>query len=502
MNKKWITLFFITIFLIAFLISANVNYFDFDLWARLIAGMGVVDGHTVLKEDFLSYTPTHTWWDHEYGSGVIFYLFLKYFGGYSLILLQTVIIFLIVFVTIQIVKLRGNKSPYNFLFYIFPIIALATNFGHPIRCHLFSFLFFAIYLYILEYHRKSNSKTIYLLPVLTIIWNNLHGGVIAGLGLIVMYATAELFDKKDIKAYLISGLLSVAVLIINPWGYEYIKFLVMANTMPRPDVMEWWGLFSKFHLYKQIPFKIFMLLTIALETIKIFNNRKKSTLAETLKNIDKSKAIVLIVTLCLAIKHIKLLPFFVICGTAYCYEDFNELLETKLPKWTEKFTLILIAAICIFGLTVKNYDLPLGKVEYPHREIEFLKINNLKGNLLINFGLGSFASYKLYPNNKIYMDGRYEEVYNEDMVPLLKQFYLVKENWDEVLKKYPPDIIIIEKYYPIYEKLNSDPNWSNVYDTKNFAVYVKTNEKKEKYKQPDNSLEYYKNTLFDTSVKF
>ena len=76
MGKK--ALFFYTIlFLLIFTLCAGANYYDFDLWARLIAGMGPIEAGHVLKEDFLSYTPVHTWWDHEWGSGVIFYLLLR-----------------------------------------------------------------------------------------------------------------------------------------------------------------------------------------------------------------------------------------------------------------------------------------------------------------------------------------------------------------------------------------------------------------------------------------
>ncbi len=501
MKKFYPFLFFITILMLVFMISANVQIFDYDLWARLIAGMGVIDGHTVLKTDFLSYTPTHTWWDHEYGSGVIFYFFLKHFGGYSLIFLQTVIFFLIIFFTTRIIKLRHDKSFYNMLFWILPIIALQANFGSPIRCHLFSFLFFTIFLYILEKVRQGSLKLLYLLPILTIIWNNLHGGVVAGLGLIGMYAISEILDKKPVKHYLYAGILSCAALLINPWGFDYIKFLLMANTMKRPDITEWWGIFSKPHLYNQIPFKIFMILIIGLEGYKIYTH-KMSTQISLWKDLDKAKFIVILTTLFLAIQHIKLLPFFVITATAFCYEDFADYIENKLPKYTEKLTLILIILISLIGLSMKKYELPLGASQYPHREVEFIKINDIKGNILVNFGLGSFVSYKTYPHNKIFMDGRYEEVYYDEMVPLLKKFYLLNPDWDEVLKKYPPDIMIIEKYYPVYEKLNELPKWTNVFDTENFGVFIKTENRKKTYTLPDNTLEYYKNTLFDTSIKF
>ena len=503
MTKLKTFLFYIIILLLVFIISSNVTHFDFDLWARLIAGMGVIDGHQVLKADFLSYTPTHTWWDHEYGSGVIFYFFLKHFGAYSLIILQTILFFLTFVITVHVIKLRGINRPYNMLFFIFPIISLAANFGNPIRCHLFSFLFFALYIYILELVRRGKPSLIYILPILTIIWNNLHGGVVAGLGLIAMFGLGEILDKKPFKHYIIAGLLSFASLIINPWGWEYIKFLLSANAMSRPHIAEWWGLFSKHQLYNQIPFKIFMLLALVLEIITIGTKYKASgQIKNFLHQIDKSKYIVLITTLILAIKHVKLLPFFAIAASAYCYEDFYSLIETKLPKWTEKLIYILLLVICLAGLFIKKYDIPLGEASYPHREVEFIKINGIRGNVLVNFGLGSFVSYKLYPNNKIYMDGRYEEVYYDDLIPLLEKFYLVKPGWDEVLRKYPPDILIIEKYYPVYHMLNISPEWVNVFDAEIFVVFLKKTIVKKTYILPSNSKEYYKNTLFDTAIKF
>ena len=239
-----------------------------------------------------------------------------------------------------------------------------------------------------------------------------------------------------------------------------------------------------------------MLLAVVLE---IFNIKKYGTDKSIFS--DKIKWLVLGVTMFLALQHVKLLPFFVITVSTFCYEYFQRIVESVLPKSVKSISMIVVLAFCLLCLGGKKFDIPLGEASYPHREVEFIKINDLKGNILVNFGYGSFVSYKLYPHNLIYMDGRYEEVYNEDMVPLLKKFYLVNDGWDEVLRKYPPDIMIIEKFYPVYKTLNELSEWSNVYETENFIVYVKSKDKKKNYILPTNDKEYYKNTLFDTSLK-
>ena len=499
----WKTLLFYgTLFLLIFVICTNSLHYDYDLWARLIAGMGVVDGGGVLKADFLSYTPVHTWYDHEWGSGVIFYLFLKILGPYSLIILESILFFGIFFVITKIIQLRTNEKPYNIIFYIFPVMALAQNFNNPIRCHLFTFLLFSIYIYILELARRGKNKPLILIPPLIILWNNLHGGVLAGLGLLFIYTLGELLNRKPFKKYLITLLISIPMLIINPWGSDYIKFLLMAGTMKRPDVAEWWGIFSKVHIFGLIPFKLFMLAIIGIETVTLIKTKAES-FTMWWNKLDKTKYLLLLITLYLAVTKVKLLPFFVITGTIFGYEDFYRLIaKISLPEWKNRVLYAVLIFMTLFSLAVKDISIPVNFYAYPVKEIEFVKINNIKGKLLINFGLGSYASYKLYPNNLIYMDGRYEEVYYEGMVPLLKKFYLVLPYWEEVLEKYPPDLMIIENDYPIFGVLKKSDTWAIIYEGKRFGVFVKKENVKKNYKMPSDDKKYYKDTLFDTDIKF
>ena len=44
-------------------------------------------------------------------------------------------------------------------------------------------------------------------------------------------------------------------------------------------------------------------------------------------------------------------------------------------------------------------------------------------------------TYKLYPNNLVFMDGRYEEVYDNNLINEMGNFFLAKEP-EKFLKKY------------------------------------------------------------------
>jgi len=498
--------FYIILLLFCVALSLTSSGYDFDLWARLIAGMGFIQSGHVLKHDFLSYTPTHLWYDHEWGSGVVFYLTQHLFSGAGLIILQSLLLFSLFFIITRIVKLRGTETTtaYNFLFYFFALISMCGVINEPIRCQMFTFVLFSLFLYILELARKGENRPLFALPFLMVLWNNLHGGCVSGLGLIVIYIVGEFLNKKEIKKYIYFLIPTVLVLAINPWGLDYLSFLANAVSMKRPDVIEWWGLFSKFYLYKYMMLKFFMLTLLITKLVE--------TKSFSYKKMDKTKVLILAATLFLAVSHVKLIPFFVITATCFLYDDFYTVLDKITGKINKNFFLLKEVIVYLFITTfilttinAKAFEPIVNENKYPIKEIEFIKINQLKGKLLINFGLGSYASYKLYPDNLIFMDGRYEEVYNNDMVPMMKKFYLMNPGWDEILIKYPPDVMVVEKYYPVYNVLKTKKNWALVYEGKFFGVFVRSNSTvgfKKDYKKPSDDVEHYKKTLFDTNIRF
>ncbi len=504
-------LFFLLFFIFVLAYNLNFTIYDFDLWARLNLGEYILTNLSVPMQDFLSYTPTHTWFDHEWGCGVIFYWVLKHFSSVGLIVLQSFIIFTMFFVISKTVELRGVKSttPFNFIFYFLAFHAMNTAFETTIRAQIITFLFFALFLYVLEYCRlKNKAKPLIALPLLMIIWNNLHGGCISGIGLIFLYVIGELLEGRSVRKYLITFLSTILVLPINPYGFEYLGFLFKANTMDRTYVVEWRSLISKGNFLRYLKFKFFALGILFVEFFKVSMNI-------SLKKFDKTKFLFLLVTFCLAIKSIKLLPFFVIVATVFCYDDFYTLFNKFMVNVRKvlgiksaiivktivylKESIIWIAVFTLFlsSLYAKNFINKVNLDYYPVKEVEFLKINGFKGKILSDMGLGSYISYKLYPDFLVFMDGRYEVVYFDFMIPLLKQFMLAENNWNEIFNQGVPDAIIVTKIYPISNFLRTQSDWLEVSESKRFRLFINNKLKKDKYIIPTSDGKYYQRTLFD-----
>ena len=88
------------------------------------------------------------------------------------------------------------------------------------------------------------------------------------------------------------------------------------------------------------------------------------------------------------------------------------------------------------------------------------------------------------------------------MVPMLKEFCLAYPHWKQIFTYFPPDIIIIEKYYPVYNVLQKEGDWKLVYQDKAFGVFLPKSKADRKFIQPTDDLNYYKNTLFNTGINF
>ena len=495
MNKS---LFLITLFIFCLgLFCINCSP-DNDIWARLIAGRYIFENHSVPLNDFLSYTPTHIWYDHEWGASLIFYTIYKYLGVSGLVLTKGFLVFITMFLCFKTIELRQPKTTdgYNILYYVIMIIAMLTSLGTTVRCLLFTCIFFSLFLYILERARLDKNKSLFFLPVIMLFWCNIHGGCISGLGLIILYCAGELLNKKSIKKYIYSFIGCLPVLFINPYGPEYVKFIFNAALMKRSYIAEWQSPFILYYKNSYIFYKLYLVIMPIIGIINILKNKM------SYKDLDKTKIIVIMATIYLSVSSIRNIPFFIISAGVFLYNDFHSLcsiIKNKTFNLFKNTAIYFLLLIITLPPLIAKKEIRITETKYPRYAVEFIKINNLNGNLFINFDWGSYAAYKLYPNNKIVMDGRYEEVYYPELLNDLKNFHLVKKDWYKIIREYPTDVMILEKIYPVFEKIKNHPDWELVFENNLSGVFVPKSKLKDKYIYPSALDKYYNDNLFKTN---
>lgn len=512
-----IIIFYAALFLYIMTLSVTTNIIDFDFWARLVVGKTFFQTGKLLNFDFQSFGPTRQWFDHEWGSSLIFYQILDKFGDTGIIIFKAIVLFLTYFIITKIILLRRKHkenlyktAPFNLLFFIFLIQATLDIAFATVRCHMLTFLFFAIWFYTLEKSRlEQNFKILWIIPATMLVWANIHGGCFTGLGLLALYTLGEFLNKKPYKPYILAGFVSLIAMFINPYGIKYVYFLFHAITLKRPRITEWQPIFSHLHLAHYFKYKIWAFcisLIAGFYLFKKYKNTQGQNFINKIKtiynNLDKTKALVLVVMLILSFKTLRLIPFFAFSATVFLYDDiykvFNKKLNNKLNNAKEIILFLLI--LLSFTFTIKTKPVETRLSGYPYVEAEFLKINNLKGNLLANFHYGSYLAYKLYPDNFIFMDGRYEETYKPELLDTLNEIYVGK-NWKEELQKYHIDYIIAEQRYDILiNNLTLDKDWIPVVKTKKFILFINKNIKLNNPKKPPEDFGYYQKHKWETNI--
>jgi len=97
------------------------------------------------------------------------------------------------------------------------ITALMGSNNWSIRPQVFALPFFGLSLLILLRWQNSKNRMIWLLPIITIFWVNLHGSFIL---LFVLLFSALLFGSGNRKYLLIVSLISLAATLVNPYGFQ------------------------------------------------------------------------------------------------------------------------------------------------------------------------------------------------------------------------------------------------------------------------------------------
>ncbi len=473
-------IFYLLLYAVIYIQALINNTIDMDYWARLLQGNAFIELGHILKHDSFSYTQTHTWIDHEWGSGVIFSFIQNNIGFDGILFFRALIVFLIFFFIFRIIKLQITENNYlfNILFFSFALFSVPTLYQSGLRCHFFTFLFFTIFLYVLEISRKKDIyKPLIVLPLIMLIWCNCHGGCVSGLGLLILYATGQCLNKKSYKQYIITLLLCFAVMFINPYGVDYIKFIFMAVTMQRPFVTEWISPFYHPAVTFMLQFKIFYILNIIVLLLSV----------KKIKN-DYTKYIVLVVCAYLSFRYVKNTPFFVIAAMSFLYEDFllfiNKFLPEKLLNYTKKKQCGVILLFLIFVISLITYFRMPYVYNYmsqqPVKVTDFIARNSLTGKIVAPFDYGSYLAYKRFPDNLIYMDGRYEEVYYKETKDLLDDFLNVKNDGYKILEDNP-ELVIIPADALVNDYMKKLDNYKLIYSDEKDLLYAYKDSLKDNY---------------------
>jgi hypothetical protein len=443
--------FLVTVAVFAYLARGfAVRVADPDLWGRFAVGKLYFERGEMPTTDPFAYTPTlPTWVDHEWLSGVAFYGIYAGLGLGGILIVKT----LLGLLAVAIAAWTSRRSEHLPTAVLIALSMPVFGYGMMPRAQLFTYAFFALWLAILEaYRRGGRARWLWVLPVTMIPWVNLHGGFLAGLGLLGMYTIGSIGQRR-FRTLAPLVVLTTLVTLINVYGVEYWIYLAHAVPMPRPTVAEW----------SPVPFTVgdfpFWLLAGAVVVAMARLVRQKDS---------RTQLLVLGVTLVLAAQHARHMPLFALAAIALVPPVLFPPREHEASEyfpWMAGVTAALIAMLQVGGLyadgpctLLVSEPMPRFKntIVFPVRSVAAAAELKLKGNLAVPFNWGEYAIWHL-PDCRCSMDGRYETVYPDSTVQLGEDFFAGRSR--KLLDDYPTDHVLAPAVSPVNDMLARDPQW-------------------------------------------
>lgn len=474
------------LFVCVFSLGSN-KIADFDIWYHIKTGEVILTHFAIPHHDIFSYSAKEPWIAHEWLSQVILNLVYNA-GGFRLIILFRALILCLIFgLLFRIVSRRAQTITHAIFSVALAIIVSAGSFLE--RPQLFSYLLF-IFLYeqLILYGENKKNALWHIIPLFT-LWVNLHSSFILGLFLILFFMANEsikavIHNEKSAKARHLCCLLLLCSLssLINP---NHVKmflypFETLLNKQHMDLILEWQS--PDFHIVQMQFVELFIFLTIA-------------GIAAARSRVKGIELFLLFFFLHFALYSRRNLPFFAfVCAPvlAACLEDLMKAVENTASKISafrafyalDKKSSVEIPALnalififlIIFLITRVPRSNALNKTvhvkDFPVKAAQFLKSHPQPGHLFNEYDWGGYLIFTLYPQKKVFIDGRMD-IHMKTTIPDYLKIMHYEKGWKKVIKKHNMCLFLLRRDNILSRILLKNKNFRVLYKDKTSIVLLK-----------------------------
>jgi hypothetical protein len=470
--------FWLYLFILTWADGTVFNWADPDLWHRLALGDYLFHtGHFPLGGTF-SYLADYRGAipDHEWGSAVIFYGIYHLAGssgfGTAMVGLKLASLAIAITLVVWAGLRRQRPSVPLAAFYAVVLFALLPSFLSTLRCMVFTHIFIALWLYWYQCERTGRRIPGWAYAATMLVWANVHGGFVIGLGWLALVAAIEFFQKGPWRIWAARCVVCALVTLVNPFGLDLWRVTLRALTAPRPGFAEWamvpW-LDSSFLGYK-------IILGVTLVALVYLATRRND------RDIDYRSIALIDAFMLLSLTSARQTALFALVVGALLPGTLPSAPRaTRIGTPLRRLAYMGLCSLCIIvplDVGLRAYSLGDGlRLTYsdesaPVEAVNFIKRTEAHGNLLTPFNLGSYAMWALRGRMRVSMDGRYDLVYKPATFLRVQEFYDARPEGLTLLTDPKPDAILVPEKAPVYPLLQRNPAWREAFHGSENAVFL------------------------------
>jgi hypothetical protein len=460
-------------------LSMKLAVRDLDNWWHVRVGDWIVQSHSFPHSGIFSRTAANRpWAAYSWGYEVILAQFYKWFDIMGVGVFGTILTVAVAFsVYLMARRLSGR-------FWIAALIATAAGsvflFSSCPRPVFLSMILFAMVLTLtLEANRIGSIRPLYWLPLVFVLWANLHIQFIYGLVTVGLLLGVSVLQKlalstgenpdssltRTLPMEALAMVFAACVLatLINPYSYHLYEIVYgYANAkVPYKIIRELQA--PNFRLFRHY---VQLLLTGA----AFFALGRQ-------KRIDLFKLALLAFAAIVAFRTSRDSWFLCITAAA-CLADFPvEEAERDRPETIYEYAGLAAFLVLAGFLFARNTDFNRTGLdeaissEFPVKAVNFLRKNPQPGPLYNSFDWGGFLIWYM-PDYPVAVDGR-TDLYGDE----LESKFVATANGDESYLTDPylneAGVVLLQKSVPLATGLNMDPRFQKIYEDRIAVVYAR-----------------------------
>jgi hypothetical protein len=481
---------FILLFATALFTMAVRETLDPDMWWHLRTGEAILTGGIPTHDIFSFTVPEHEWVTHEWGSQV--FMWLVYLAGGLPALI--VVFALLIALTFWVLYLSCEGRPYLAAFVVL-LAAMTSAIVWGARPQIFNLLFTALFVYLIERFKSGERRAgrgtwgvLWLLPLLTVVWANLHSGYLLGVVLIGTMAVGETVqryllpgDERSLGWGAVRSLFGVAIVsfvaaVLNPSGPALwiYPFETLGSPAMQAYIQEWHS--PDFHSRIFWPFVAMLALGVL---SWVYGDRRPAA----------SELLLFGGTAAAGLLSARNIPIFAVISTpiivrhllsAFTGTQFYPLLSGQAATTAKPARVIgilnwLVLVLALFGAfvwtanTIILNDEEIARV-YPVTAVDYLEQSGLAG--MNGYNSYNWGGYLIWRGLPVFVDGR-ADVYGDDFLFYYRRTFEIGEDWQEPLNAFDVAYVLMERDSPLSVVLLQAEGWQEAYSDDLARVFVR-----------------------------
>jgi hypothetical protein len=481
---------FIAIFTMAVRVPA-----DSDTWWHLTSGRHIVENLAIPLTDPFSYTRLGMpWIDHGWLAQILLY------GLYAVGSWVGLSLGVAALVTLAwaLVYRQSAGNPYVRAFAVVGG-SVTSSVIWAARPQLVSFLLAAVVAYLLDRYKRHNGRLLPWLPLVLLVWANVHGGYAIAFILMACYLGGEVVNRltchdqdpvlspKQLLHLVLVMSICFVVVGINPntWQMWLYPFRTVGIGVLRDFIQEWQS--PNFHQVWQQPFIALLLLSVLV-------------LARANRRADFTDLVLLAIWTALTLLAARNMAIFALVSVPILVRYGTLALEGQLATWRsvawmrrwlgevaqplagrrllEAVNWLLLILVVLAALVKMYLPLRPGVVEKVIREslpvdaVAAIRSQRPDGPMFNSYNWGGYLIFALWPDYPVFVDGR-TDLYDETFLREYLKTYTADDGWQGRLDTYGIRLVIVEGDSVLAKFLRANPVWKEIFHDEMAAVFAR-----------------------------